>query len=735
MSIPFYIKGLHRIALAISLLVIVGSIFVAFPLTQKAEAAYDGANIIANGVFLNSASMSISDVQNFLVSKGSGLANKNFVLNCYASDSKERQQYTAVGAPCDQNVPASQIIYYASQIYGVNPRVIIATLQKEQSLITSPNPTEWQINQAMGYGCPTSGSCSDGSNFFYQVDNGVWALRYHYERAKGNLNWWSPSTSWVCGTEKAYYKPNLYPGQNVQFYDEDGVHYRTLFLSNAASSALYCYTPHTYNNPQGLYGLPIYGTTGRYYTGSYNFVYWFDAWFGSTQYEEAIFSYKSHLSNIGWTSATNNSGMTGSIGQNRPMEAFKITGEVEYTSYNFNTGWQPTINKGMISGTTGQSRSIQALKINPIGSLANKYDIYYRTHVSNIGWMGWTKNGAPSGVTGDNGKNIEAFEVLLSPKGLSSPGTSENSYQNINTVSYSPPLSLNITSHVGNVGWQPSVKDSMVTGTTEQSKRIEAIKIGLVNNTGLLGNITYSAHLAGMGWQDFVLGDNTMGTIGQSRQMEAVRIGLTEQLSDSYDVWYRGHSQSIGWVGWAKNGAPTGSVGAGLQLEALEIRLVPKDSISLPQQNNLYNPRNQFLPDSYSINYSVHVSNLGWIDNLKQNVIGGTTGQSKSMEALKFNSTNSLFGNLIVSCSVYIKNAGWMSDVSTGSVCGTVGQSKALEAVKLNIAGTAASHYDIYYKVHLSTLGWQDWVKNNEQAGTADSGKSIEAIIVKLVQK
>lgn len=250
-------------------------------LPQSSHAAYNGARIIDNGVFLNTNSMSISQIQAFLSSKGSGLAGRSFQLNCYGADSKERQWYTAVGAPCDQTVPASHIIFYASKIYGINPQVVLATLQKEQSLVTSPNPTDWQINQAMGYGCPTTGGCG-ASNFFYQIDSGVWVLRYHYERANGNMTWWNTSTSWTCGTEKNFYKPSLYPNQNVRFYDGNGVHYRTYFIANAATSSMYCYTPHAYNNPQGLYSRAPYGTVGQYYSGSYNFVNFFEQWFGST---------------------------------------------------------------------------------------------------------------------------------------------------------------------------------------------------------------------------------------------------------------------------------------------------------------------------------------------------------------------------------------------------------------------------------------------------------------------
>ncbi len=265
---------------SISLALFVGGL--SFGSSQQASAAYtNGSNIMDNRVFLNANSMNAAQIQSFLASKGSGLASRSFVLQCYGANSQERQLYTSVGAACDQNMSAANIIYYASRIYGINPQVIMATLQKEQSLITTGNPTSWQLNQAMGYGCPTTGNCSGNSTFSYQIDSGTWVLRYHYERANGNNNWWSQSSSWVCGTEKNFYKPNLYPGQNVRFYDGNNVLYRTYYLANAATSAFYCYTPHAYNNPRAEFGRPAYGTTGQYYSGSYNFVNAFESYFGS----------------------------------------------------------------------------------------------------------------------------------------------------------------------------------------------------------------------------------------------------------------------------------------------------------------------------------------------------------------------------------------------------------------------------------------------------------------------
>ncbi|MEI7674499.1 MAG: hypothetical protein WCI60_02080 [bacterium] len=250
--------------------------------SPKAYAAYDGARLIDNAVFLDANTLNANQIQQFLVDKGAGLASRSYSLTCGApSDTATMQAYASVSAPCGQTIPASSIIYYAAQIYGVNPRVILATMQKEQSLTTAVNPTDWQVAQAMGYGCPDSGSCSPTSEFFYQIDNGTWALRYHYERANYNNTWWNAGGN-VCGGATIYRSTGLFAGATVTFKDDNGAGYRTYTLANAATASFYCYTPHAYNNPQGLYGLPVFGTTGMYYSGSYNFVLWYERWFGST---------------------------------------------------------------------------------------------------------------------------------------------------------------------------------------------------------------------------------------------------------------------------------------------------------------------------------------------------------------------------------------------------------------------------------------------------------------------
>ncbi len=276
--------------------------FTSLALTQgifsKSVDAYQHGYLIDDMIFLDAKSMSASQIQSFLNSKSGVLKSRSFKLDCDAEGIGQaaKQLYIKAGAPCGSTISAARIIYYSAQVYGVNPKVIIATLQKEQSLITDSSPSTRAIRQAMGYACPTSGVCDSSSSFFWQIDNGTWVLRFHFERARKNNNWWYTSSSWTCGTKKTnYYSPNLYPRQNVKFYDPySKVNYVTVYIKNAATSAFYCYTPHVFNNhsnsphpndaksPRCYSMHPASGSKGRCYTGSYNFVKAFESWFGST---------------------------------------------------------------------------------------------------------------------------------------------------------------------------------------------------------------------------------------------------------------------------------------------------------------------------------------------------------------------------------------------------------------------------------------------------------------------
>ncbi|WKY48319.1 hypothetical protein Q5O24_03045 [Eubacteriaceae bacterium ES3] len=58
------------------------------------------------------------------------------------------------------------------------------------------------------------------------------------------------------------------------------------------------------------------------------------------------------------------------------------------------------------------------------GNAANQYDVYYRTHVQNIGWMAWASNGADSGSAG-YGWRLEGIQIQLVPKGDPAPSNAD----------------------------------------------------------------------------------------------------------------------------------------------------------------------------------------------------------------------------------------------------------------------------------------------------------------------
>ena len=104
---------------------------------------------------------------------------------------------------------------------------------------------------------------------------------------------------------------------------------------------------------------------------------------------------------------------------------------------------------------------------------------------------------------------------------------------------------------------------------------MEALQLSL-ENAKMSGTVESSAHVSGIGWQGYVAAGGVSGTTGQSRSVEAFRFRLTGDLAQRYDIWYRVHASGFGWMGWAKNGEKAGSQGYSRHAEAVEIRLVEK---------------------------------------------------------------------------------------------------------------------------------------------------------------
>ena len=105
------------------------------------------------------------------------------------------------------------------------------------------------------------------------------------------------------------------------------------------------------------------------------------------------------------------------------------------------------------------------------------------------------------------------------------------------------------------------------------------------------GGITYRTHVQTRGWLGWEANGAMSGTSGQSKRLEAIEINLTGTMAQKYDIYYRVHAQGIGWMGWAKNGESAGTTGYALRLEGIEIRLVPKGSKAPGSTTNVFQSR------------------------------------------------------------------------------------------------------------------------------------------------
>lgn len=292
-------------------------------------------------------------------------------------------------------------------------------------------------------------------------------------------------------------------------------------------------------------------------------------------------------------------------------------------------------------------------------------------------------------------------------------------YDNVPTVAYS--------THIQTKGWLPTVKNGTGSGTTNQNKRMEAVKLSIENIANL--GIQYSTHVQSYGWTGWKSDGAISGTTGENKRLEAIKIQLTGAQASNFDVYYRVHAQSYGWLGWAKNGEQAGTEGLSKRLEAIEVVVVKKGS-SAPFGTG----KDAFVLKTPNVNYTTHVQTKGWQDKVSNGTGSGTTNQKKRLEGIKIDLSNLPYGGG-VQYRTHVQSFGWQNWVANGALSGTTGKAKCLEAIQIQLTGEMANKYDIYYRVHAESYGWLGWAKNGSSAGTEGLHKRLEAIEVKLVKK
>lgn len=256
-----------------SLLVIFSFLLIPSQTTAASNGAtWQSGNIIDDNVFYNNGSMNVYDIQNFLNTQGPSCDTWGTKPSEYGGGT--RAQYgTSRGYPppyiclkvySENGVGSAQIIKQAADTYGISPKVILVTLQKEQRLVTDEWPWPNQYKSAMGYGCPDTAACdSQYYGFYNQVTNAARQFR-NYANNPDNYRYKPNQTNYV------QYNPNsACGGSNV-------------YIENKATAGLYNYTPYQPNASAQAAAPGQEVNCGAY--GNLNFWRYYRDWFGRTTY-------------------------------------------------------------------------------------------------------------------------------------------------------------------------------------------------------------------------------------------------------------------------------------------------------------------------------------------------------------------------------------------------------------------------------------------------------------------
>ncbi len=180
------------------------------PVLAWAQSDFNPNFIISDTETQDSGCWTRNDVQQFLNTRGS-------YLRAYA------------GADASGTIKsAADIIFEAAQNYQINPKFLLVTLQKEQSLITDDAPSQRQLDWATGYAACDACSLDDPAlakyrGFGKQVDNAAGLIRFYYD----NKN------------SKSYIKKIDTPVM---------IDSTTIIPGSWATAFLYTYTPHLHGN-------------------------------------------------------------------------------------------------------------------------------------------------------------------------------------------------------------------------------------------------------------------------------------------------------------------------------------------------------------------------------------------------------------------------------------------------------------------------------------------------------
>lgn len=236
------------------------------PATAADRRNFDPAYIISDYAFYNGAAMTEAEIQAFLELRSGGCRNSN-CLAVYRQTTQTREatpRCSRYEGAVDE--PASRIIFKVQQACNISAKVLLVTLQKEQSLVTAKQPSDGTIRIAMGYGCPDTAACDA---LYFGFANQVYSAASQFQRYRTSTGF-----RHAAGRTTDVY---LHPNSFIPNPPTCGT--MRLTIRNNATAGLYNYTPYTPNDAAmaNLYGT---GDACSSY-GNRNFWRFYWDWFGS----------------------------------------------------------------------------------------------------------------------------------------------------------------------------------------------------------------------------------------------------------------------------------------------------------------------------------------------------------------------------------------------------------------------------------------------------------------------
>jgi len=144
----------------------------------------------------------------------------------------------------------------------------------------------------------------------------------------------------------------------------------------------------------------------------------------------------------------------------------------------------------------------------------NTPSVFYSTHIQNIGWQNWKKDGQGSGTEGQ-GLRLEAVRIKVDK------GTDDD-------------LNVRYDTYIENYGWQAARGGGAESGQVGKGLRLEAIRVYLIGDDAEKYDIYYQVHAQNIGWLGWAQNGENAGTADFGYRLEGIQnCGIAEGLGST----------------------------------------------------------------------------------------------------------------------------------------------------------------------------------------------------------